>query len=302
MAKKKAQPTLREALQEPFAAHEIKWRVGNVARNGKRATLLTYIDARAAMDRLDDVVGPERWRDTYQAGPDGGLICLLELLVTVRRAPRVRLLGADDEDGEPIWEWVGKRDVAENTKVEAVKGGVSDAFKRAAVKWGIGRYLYRIESRYWDIREGWANGKGVDVSAGAKGHIGWVPYPQLPDWALPKTARPSGGGESRKETTSEQQSRRGKHDPEWERGGQRAFMAQLAEIGIPYDILKHWLHQRGKPKPSTKPRKERDQLVKYLTEMADKKPRSPDQPDFVQSMKDEYAAWAESNPAPEEIS
>lgn len=37
-------------------------------------------------------------------------------------------------------EWITKWDAAENTQVEAVKGGRSGAMKRAAVQWGIGRY------------------------------------------------------------------------------------------------------------------------------------------------------------------
>ena len=39
-----------------------------------------------------------------------------------------------------------KYDGAENTDIEPVKGGLSDSFKRAAVLWGIGRYLYDMES------------------------------------------------------------------------------------------------------------------------------------------------------------
>src|SRR5690606_17516766 len=40
---------------------------------------------------------------------------------------------------------------AGNTDVEADKGGISDAFKRAAVKWGVGRYLYGVESPWVKI-------------------------------------------------------------------------------------------------------------------------------------------------------
>ncbi|MGH7576528.1 MAG: Rad52/Rad22 family DNA repair protein [Longimicrobiales bacterium] len=43
--------------------------------------------------------------------------------------------------------------------MESVKGGLSAATKRAAVEWGIGRYLYGIE-------EGWAN---VPTAAGSAG-------------------------------------------------------------------------------------------------------------------------------------
>src|SRR5690606_39028946 len=50
-------------------------------------------------------------------------------------------------------EWVTKFDGAENTAVEAVKGGLSDSMKRAAAQWGIGRYLYTLESVWVPLDE-----------------------------------------------------------------------------------------------------------------------------------------------------
>ena len=47
--------------------------------------------------------------------------------------------------------WVMKYDGAENTDIEPVKGGLSDSFKRAAVLWGIGRYLYDMASIWVEI-------------------------------------------------------------------------------------------------------------------------------------------------------
>ena len=38
--------------------------------------------------------------------------------------------------------WITKTDGAGDTNIEGEKGGLSDAFKRAAVKFGVGRYLY----------------------------------------------------------------------------------------------------------------------------------------------------------------
>ena len=104
------------------------------------------------MDRLDEVIGPQNWRDEYAPGPDGGVICGLSLRL-------------DDE-------WITKWDGAENTEFEAIKGGLSDAFKRAGYKWGIGRYLYRLES-VWVPCE--LRGKTIVLKS----------TPPLPDWALP---------------------------------------------------------------------------------------------------------------------
>ena len=58
-----------------------------------------------------------------------------------------------------------KWDAAENTQVEAVKGGRSGAMKRAAVQWGIGRYLYNLEEGFAQTsldksRDGWGKTQG----------------------------------------------------------------------------------------------------------------------------------------------
>lgn len=124
------QQTLRRALCAPFPVADLDWvivasyppRVQKAERNLWAA----YVDARAVMDRLDDVVGPACWMDSYQVGPAGGVMCTLA----------VRF-----ED-----QWVTKVDGAPVTDIEPVKGGYSDALRRAAVKWGIGRYLYRVPS------------------------------------------------------------------------------------------------------------------------------------------------------------
>jgi len=93
-------------------------------------TLPPYLQARPVMDRLDDVVGAENWKDEY-VPIAGGFICKLSLRI--------------DSD------WITKEDAADTSDIEAIKGGVSDSFKRAAVKWGIGRYLYDINASWADI-------------------------------------------------------------------------------------------------------------------------------------------------------
>ncbi len=109
-------------LSAPIAPEGIEFRAGATTADKTKALALAYLTSRAVMNRLDEVVGPANWRDQYAPGPDGGVICGLSLRI----------------DGE----WITKWDGAENTNFEAVKGGLSDALKRAAVKWGIGRYLY----------------------------------------------------------------------------------------------------------------------------------------------------------------
>jgi hypothetical protein len=127
-------------LKTPFDPSEVEFRAGATNEEKTRALALAYIDARLVADRLDSVCGPENWQDEYKPGPAGGVLCRLSIRV----------------DGE----WVAKEDVGENTDYEAVKGGISDAFKRAAVKWGIGRYLYGLPG-VWVKAE--VRGKSVKI-------------------------------------------------------------------------------------------------------------------------------------------
>ena len=129
-------------LSKEFPRESVNWRVQGTPyeRNGKFAAMaLAYIDARDVMDRLDDVCGPENWQDKYTVCANGLIICQIGVRVS------------DD--------WVWKSDGAGETQVEGKKGGMSDALKRAAVKWGVGRYLYRLDSPWVDCEVAQKNGK-----------------------------------------------------------------------------------------------------------------------------------------------
>ena len=150
-------------LQAPFAEKDYEWRVQSEVSNGKAVRVLCYVQARAIQNRLDEVMGPFGWMVGYEKGPDGGVICLLSL-----RQP--------DEKGYASW--VGKEDGAENTAIEAVKGGISSALKRAGVAWGIGRLLYDLDATVVPLK-----------SSGQYYHKtkdGWKYWdaPRLPDWAV----------------------------------------------------------------------------------------------------------------------
>lgn len=125
-------------LKQPFSPDDIEFRAGATNNEKTRALALPYIDARAVLDRLDSVCGPENWRDEYQPGPAGGVICGLSIRINN--------------------EWVTKWDGAENTDYEPIKGGLSDALKRAGVKWGIARDLYSLP-KVWVSCE--AKGKAI---------------------------------------------------------------------------------------------------------------------------------------------
>ena len=102
-------------------SNEIEARIARTNNGG--VSLLLYIDARAVMRLLDETVGAYNWTDEYRE-MHGSVFCKINI--------------RDPESGE----WIGKEDVGSESNVEKEKGQVSDAFKRAAVKWGIGRELY----------------------------------------------------------------------------------------------------------------------------------------------------------------
>lgn len=119
------------ALAAEFPPERISWRAGKLTRDGKKAMALAYIDARDVMQRLDEVLGIGGWTCDYRFSPDGSkTIC------------RIGVRVQNPITGAPEWVW--KEDGAGDTDFEAEKGALSDAFKRAAVRLGIGRYLYDL--------------------------------------------------------------------------------------------------------------------------------------------------------------
>jgi len=122
-------------LSAPFPPSRIHWRVGRTNDNKSKGMVLAYLDARDVMGRLDEVCGPGGWTDEYEETRSGRVICTLGVQV----------------DGR----WVHKSDGAGDTSFEGAKGAISDAFKRAAVKWGIGRYLYECKAPWIDLDNGY---------------------------------------------------------------------------------------------------------------------------------------------------
>ena len=125
----KGEATIFAKLAAPFPPSCVEWLPKTVDRTGRRALGLSYIDARSVMARLDEVMGPENWQDGLRY-EGNRTFCDLSLRI----------------DGE----WVTKSDTSGDSAFEAEKGGASGAFKRAAIKWGIGRYLYDVEAIWAD--------------------------------------------------------------------------------------------------------------------------------------------------------
>lgn len=162
-----------EKLAAPYPAEDIEWRVQQAGGFDKKpwALVLAYVTNRAIMQRLDDVLGPDNWRNQFDNAPGGGVMC-----------------GIGIRSGD---EWITKWDGADKTDIEATKGGLSNSMKRAAVQWGIGRYLYQLESNFVNLKEG-----KPENMAGWSRHYEKPPvkksfywqHPKLPEWALPKAS------------------------------------------------------------------------------------------------------------------
>jgi hypothetical protein len=136
--------SITDLLKEPFDPKVVHWRPGKVTQDKTKCIALAYINARDAMKRLDDVCG-DGWQCEY---PFEGC-CRIGIKI----------------DGEWMWRSNG----AGETDIEGEKGQYSDAFKRAAVMWGVGRYLYYLPNVWVDMDQ----------------YKKIVNPPSLPDWAVP---------------------------------------------------------------------------------------------------------------------
>jgi hypothetical protein len=102
-----------------------KWRVQSFSKSGNpQATCVAYIDSRDVMDRLDEVCvfGWQRSHTEIK----GNIYCSI---------------GVNMPDGTQLW----RQDCGTESSTEKEKGESSDSFKRAAVNWGVGRFLYDLE-------------------------------------------------------------------------------------------------------------------------------------------------------------
>ena len=161
-------------LAEPFPSEDIEWRVSRagMGQQGVYCHVLAYITARAIQARLDEVCGPENWRNEEPR------------VIEFQVGKYAFACGISIRVGD---EWVTKWDVAEPTNIEAAKGGFSGATKRAGCQWAIGRALYYLDEMFAEVSE--TGGKGWNWARLPEKHGGGVYYwkpPSLPAWALPK--------------------------------------------------------------------------------------------------------------------
>gem|GEM_PF-1369995 len=169
---------VEQELKEPFAYQYVEWRVGATSKDKTKGIALAYICNDVIQNRLDEVFGISNWKNEFKEWKGKGVLCGLSC----------RLEGG---------EWLTKWDGADETEKESTKGGLSNSMKRAALQWGIGRYLKNLSVTWVDIEP---NGKSYVIKRGCE--------PKLPGWALPKEQDRSQGdtqGQSQQEQPSANQ-------------------------------------------------------------------------------------------------
>jgi hypothetical protein len=166
---------IKKQLAAPLHSYYVGWKAQATNRDKTRALAVAYIDARTVMDRLDQVVGPGNWSDTYRLVSAGDGEFAIECTLALFGVQKSDIGTADEDD--------------DGSQASLSKSAYSDALKRAAVKWGIGRYLYRLP-KVW---------VGYDA---ARKQI--TEMPELPAWALPeaKHGNDPGNGNGRDSGTS----------------------------------------------------------------------------------------------------
>lgn len=110
-------------IQRPLKANELEVKVKQVNKNG--CLLLLYKTARVDMQVLDETFGYDKWCCDYKMINDV-LYCGIGVFL----------------NNQWIWKWDCGIESRGDGEGNEKKGQASDAFKRAAVKWGIGRELY----------------------------------------------------------------------------------------------------------------------------------------------------------------
>lgn len=117
---------LLEKLSKPIP---YSWRVQSRNKDKTKAFCSAYIDARDVMRVLDEHC---TWEVQYQEIA-GFIFAGIGIMI----------------DGEQLWRWDCGARVEDNPQDQmydqAGKSAASDAFKRAAVMWGVGRFLYDLD-------------------------------------------------------------------------------------------------------------------------------------------------------------
>lgn len=167
-------PEILAQLRRPFTAAAVKVKPLTKPGSDGKAQAAFYLDSRLVVARLNAVAGA--WFDRYRLLADGGqtpaLYYPVECALTVCGVTRVDVgQGPSQTVDEKAW-----------------KTAYSDAFKRAAVKFEVGAYLYAMGRLRAEVKI--VNGKAVGFTdAGRKtlydAYARWLADPKLNTFGEP---------------------------------------------------------------------------------------------------------------------
>ncbi|MYL35516.1 hypothetical protein GLW08_21220 [Pontibacillus yanchengensis] len=170
---------IKEKLSEPFSSQDLEWRTVHTFsnQNGPTAIVVPYVQSRAIMNRLDEVVGWDRWENEIKELPGGGVTQGIRIWISEERS---------------IIKWDG----ADRTQVEPTKGAISGALKRSAILYNLGRYLYDLGEFRVKVTQQKSTQNDVRVNDKKQNIFGYFTPPQLPSNALPQHEQGSRSGQT----------------------------------------------------------------------------------------------------------
>lgn len=126
-----------------------------------------YVRVQGVLNHLDKVLGPENWSVDYEPleSPNPTFLCRLRVKVGFEWVEKSAVGASDEKDGK------------------AFKAAQTDALKRAAAAWGVGKFLQDIPKRWVACETYSKNGK-----------VGFR------EWTGKLPSHPSGSVDSRQET------------------------------------------------------------------------------------------------------
>lgn len=129
----KLEPETIKRMRQPFAPESVKFKIQTASAGG--ALIVSYIDARHVAERLNTLV-PGQWSDAYSVITHGEKIMGAECRLTIGHVTRTDVGTTNDDKDIP------------DHRMGGLKILYSDAFKRAAVKFGIGAFLYSLPATW----------------------------------------------------------------------------------------------------------------------------------------------------------
>ena len=147
---KEPQETLQNILAKLKAPMQYQWKIQTKPTSDKKGLCVAYIDSRDVQDRLDEVCGV-LWSENTE------FIAQWENMVEYKSTISINIQGQIHSRTDIGSFEIEKYNSGGNNNAMAHKGASSDAFKRAAVKWGVGRFLYDLGKQFVTLEEYKAN-------------------------------------------------------------------------------------------------------------------------------------------------